>query len=215
MKRFLEGYKAFRKEFNERQDLQQLFSKLADGQSPEILLLTCSDSRIDPTLITKSKPGDLFTIRNAGNIVPAPHSENAHGELGTMQFAVDVLKVSHIIVCGHSDCGAVKGLRNIDSLRTLPYLHSWLCSCEDIQYAAESSLEDSIKTHCLKQLENLCGLDFIQKALKESRVELHAWYLDVGHGKIETYVSNEGQWVELDEEPIVSAITFKTADSAS
>ena len=94
------------------QNQQELFSKLARGQSPETLFVTCSDSRIDPNLITQTEPGDLFVLRNAGNIVPA-YSGTAGGEVATIEFAVTGLGVKQIVVCGHSHCGAIKGAYSI------------------------------------------------------------------------------------------------------
>ena len=84
------------------------FQKLANGQNPEVLFITCSDSRIDPNLVTQTEPGELFICRNAGNIVP-PHSNQTGGMTASIEFAVAALGVTHIVVCGHTDCGAMKG----------------------------------------------------------------------------------------------------------
>ena len=94
------------------EDRKELFAELANGQSPEVLFITCADSRIDPNLVTQTEPGDLFIIRNAGNIVP-PHTRVAGCVTASIEYAVAVLGIKHIVVCGHSDCGAMKGALNI------------------------------------------------------------------------------------------------------
>ncbi|HMC88427.1 MAG TPA: carbonic anhydrase, partial [Gemmataceae bacterium] len=107
MQKLIEGIHRFQSE--DFLPMQGLFEQLAKGQQPETLFITCSDSRIDPNLLTRSKPGDLFILRNAGNIVP-PHSAGNGGEAATIEFAVAALGVKDIIVCGHSHCGAMRGL---------------------------------------------------------------------------------------------------------
>lgn len=109
--------------------LQGLFEQLAKGQSPETLFITCSDSRIDPNLLTRSKPGDLFILRNAGNIVP-PHGAGHGGEAATIEFAVTALGVKDIIICGHSHCGAMQGLLHPERIGLLPALSAWLSHAE-------------------------------------------------------------------------------------
>ncbi|MFM2421431.1 MAG: hypothetical protein RL385_6154, partial [Pseudomonadota bacterium] len=88
---------------------REFFEQLEQGQTPEVLFITCSDSRINPNLLTQTEPGELFIMRNAGNIVP-PHSHDPGGEAATVEYAIEALNVSDIIVCGHSQCGAMKGL---------------------------------------------------------------------------------------------------------
>ena len=107
------------------EDRKELFAELANGQSPEVLFITCADSRIDPNLVTQTEPGDLFIIRNAGNIVP-PHTRVSGGVTASIEYAVAVLGIKHIVVCGHSDCGAMKGALNIAALADLPHVQDWL-----------------------------------------------------------------------------------------
>ena len=109
--------------------LQGLFEQLAKGQNPETLFITCSDSRIDPNLLTQAKPGDLFILRNAGNIIP-PHGAGNGGEAATIEFAVAALGVKDIIICGHSLCGAMQGLLHPEQVASLPALSSWLSHAE-------------------------------------------------------------------------------------
>ena len=108
---------------------RELFEHLAKGQSPEVLFITCSDSRIAPNLLTQSEPGELFVLRNAGNIVP-PYGAVQGGEAATIEFAVAGLGVKDIIVCGHSHCGAMKGLLEPPPCRDFPALTQWLSHAE-------------------------------------------------------------------------------------
>ena len=127
IQKLIEGIHQFQEE-NFR-PLQDLFEKLSKGQNPETLFITCSDSRIDPNLLTQSQPGDLFILRNAGNIVPSHGAANG-GEGATIEFAVAGLGVKDIIICGHSHCGAMKGLLQPEMVASLPALSSWLSHAE-------------------------------------------------------------------------------------
>ena len=119
MQKLIEGIHQFQRE--SFLPLKGLFEQLSKGQHPETLFITCSDSRIDPNLLTRSKPGDLFILRNAGNIIP-PHGAGSGGEAATIEFAVAALGVKDIIICGHSHCGAVQGLLQPEQVASLPAL---------------------------------------------------------------------------------------------
>src|SRR3954467_2337295 len=127
MQKLIHGIHRFREE--DFRPLQGLFEELAKGQNPETLFITCSDSRIDPSLLTRAKPGDLFILRNAGNIIP-PHGAANGGEAATIELAVAALGVKDIIICGHSHCGAMQGLLQPESVAALPSVSSWLSHAE-------------------------------------------------------------------------------------
>ena len=166
--------------------MRESFAQLKSGQSPETLFITCSDSRIDPNLVTQTEPGELFVIRNAGNIVPTPGS----GELSveaTIEYAVDVLKVSHIVVCGHSHCGAVTGLLNLDSLDSLPAVKQWVTKSEKIleQIAEQPTIEEAIQANVLLQLEHLRQYDCVSNAIKSGHLSLHGWVYHFETGEVD------------------------------
>ena len=127
MQRLVEGIHQFQKDIFTSQ--RQLFERLAGGQRPLALFITCSDSRIVPSLLTQTEPGELFILRNAGNIVP-PYSQGSGGEAATIEYAVCALKVKVIIVCGHSHCGAMDGLLHPEQLGELPAVRQWLTCAE-------------------------------------------------------------------------------------
>ncbi|CAA0105120.1 Carbonic anhydrase 1 [BD1-7 clade bacterium] len=167
-------------------DNKALFDELATGQSPEVLFITCADSRIDPHLITQTMPGDLFVCRNAGNIVP-PYPHAANGMTASIEFAVTVLGVKHIVICGHSDCGAMKGALAMDTLSAIPNVKDWL---EFVQPAVESlaaenqtpDLKTLTEENVLLQLENLKSHPAVAAKLDSGELSLHAWVYDIGNG---------------------------------
>jgi carbonic anhydrase len=124
MKELLQGIQEFQSSyFAENRDL---FEELGHGQSPRVLFITCSDSRIVPSLITHSDPGDLFVIRNAGNIIPPFGAANG-GEGAAVEYAINALNITQIIVCGHNHCGAMKGLLKLNKLQEdMPLVYDWL-----------------------------------------------------------------------------------------
>lgn len=168
---------------------QGLFDELANQQAPEVLFITCSDSRIDPNLVTQSKPGDLFICRNAGNIVP-PHSQATGGMTASIEYAVAVLGVSHIVICGHSDCGAMKGVLNLDALNELPHVKEWLghsrSAVEVIK--AKGHTEDLLKRvteeNVRQQLQNLKTHPAVAAKLATGELELHAWIYEIESGEV-------------------------------
>lgn len=187
--------------------LKGLFEQLANGQSPETLFITCSDSRIDPNLLTRSQPGDLFILRNAGNIVP-PHGAANGGEGATIEFAVSALGVKDIIVCGHSHCGAMKALLNPSMTENLPATADWLKHADTTRQIIRdnySNLEGSalltatIEENVLVQLEHLRTLPSVASRIVKGNLKLHGWVYKIETGEVFAYDLVEGQFVPLAE----------------
>ena len=171
---------------------QELFSRLAAGQNPQTLFITCSDSRIDPNLITHTDPGDLFVLRNAGNIVPA-YGATSGGEVATIEFAVTGVEVSDIVVCGHSHCGAMKGLLKPELLTEMPAVADWLKNAEATRRIVRSKyshltgdalLDVTTEENVLMQIENLQTHPAVAVALAEGKLKLHAWLYDIQSGEV-------------------------------
>ena len=187
--------------------LQGLFESLAHGQNPETLFITCSDSRIDPNLLTKSQPGDLFILRNAGNIVP-PHSGQAGGEAATIEFAVAGLGVKDIIICGHSHCGAMKGLLDESQIENLPAVGQWLSHAEATKRIIKDNYADltgkelidaAIEENVLVQLENLRTLPSVKSRLVRGDLRLHGCVYEIETGEVYAYDRIDGQFVPLEQ----------------
>ena len=169
---------------------ENLFNQLAGAQKPHVTLLTCSDSRIDPCFITQTEPGDLFVIRNAGNMAPVRHGGTS-GELATLEFAVCGLETQHIVVCGHSDCGAMKGLLAPEKCAHLTYLSAWvreaqeaLMMIDEENLSPAEKLKQVINANVKLQLDNLRRLDFVREAEKAGKLQLHGWVYDIGSGDL-------------------------------
>ena len=184
-----------------------LFERLAAGQAPEALFITCSDSRINPNLITNTMPGDLFILRNAGNIIP-PHGASNGGEAATIEFAITALGVKDLIVCGHSECGAIKGLLNPDALDEMPAVKSWLSHAEATQriikenyshLAKEEQLNVAIQENVLVQIENLRTLPVVASRLASGNLRIHAWTYKFQTGEVFSYNPDLGQFLPAAE----------------
>jgi carbonic anhydrase len=203
MDRLIEGHKRFLAEVFPARSNQ--FRLLADSQAPEWLFITCSDSRIVPDLILGTGPGDLFITRNAGNVVPI-HSQDVDGCTATIEYAVEVLKVKSAILCGHSDCGAMKAALDKGKLEHLPKAKRWLQHVEaawdhrqplnplDGNHVELASL---IRGNVVAQLANLKAQPSVARAMAEGRLTVHGWYYDILSGRIEQYDEKEKRFVRL------------------
>ena len=196
MQRLIDGYKKFHAEVFPgcRAD----FHLLAEGQSPEYLFITCSDSRVVPNLFLDSGPGELFIARNAGNVVPA-EAKDVDGITATIEYAVEILKVKYAIVCGHSDCGALKAVlynRNVDEL---PMVARWLHHIdaartfkqpERPEEGENAELASLIRGNVVAQMLNLMADPSVKRAMAAGTLQVFGWYYDIMTGTIEQY--NEG-----------------------
>jgi carbonic anhydrase len=186
---------------------QALFESLAKGQSPEALFLTCSDSRIETGLLTQSEPGDMFICRNAGNIVP-PHTVKTDGMNASIEYAVAVLKVPHIVVCGHTECGAMKGAMNPESISALPHVREWLnfsrAAVEVVKRIARDKSDAEkmralLEQNVILQLTHLRTHPSVAAALAAGELRLHGWIYDIRTGNVTAYDEAKGSFVPVPE----------------
>jgi carbonic anhydrase len=203
MERLIEGHKHFLAEvFPGRRSEFQL---LAERQAPQWLFITCSDSRVVPDLILGTGPGDLFITRNAGNVVPIT-SADVDGVTATIEYAVEVLHVKEAILCGHSDCGAIKAELDHKSLENLPKARRWLSHVEAAHAYRQplnpadgpsAELASLIRGNVVAQLANLRAQPSVSRAVEEGRLTVHGWYYDILTGSIEQYDEKTGQFLPL------------------
>ncbi|MGE0406418.1 MAG: carbonic anhydrase [Candidatus Korobacteraceae bacterium] len=193
MRKILDGVLRFQKEVFPSQ--RDHFKKLASFQSPETLFITCSDSRVVPNLITQTEPGELFLIRNAGNIVP-PYGETQGGVSATIEYAVIALGVKHIIVCGHTDCGAMKGILHPEKLKEMPTVAAWLhhgdAARQVVQTAypelqGDDRLPAITRENVVAQLRNLTTHPCVAARQARGDLDLHAWVYNIGSGEVLMY----------------------------
>ena len=187
-------------------DHRELFGELATGQSPEVLLVTCADSRIDPNMVTQTKPGDLFICRNAGNIVP-PHVSQAGGVTASIEYAVAVLGVEHIVVCGHTDCGAMKGALATEALTDLPHVKEWLdharSAVEVVRarhgHCGPEHLDELTRENVLQQLQHLRTHPVVAARVRAGTLQLHGWIYDIESGEVSCYEEETDSFMPIAE----------------
>ncbi|MBU4319929.1 MAG: carbonic anhydrase [Thermodesulfovibrionales bacterium] len=209
MKKLYKGIHKFQGSYFKKE--KAFFKRLSKRQAPEVLFITCSDSRIDPNLVTQSKPGELFIVRNIGNIIPPYDAiKDKNSVAAAIEFAVLSLKVKDIIVCGHSNCGAMQAIfKDERELRNMPHLKDWLklaAPVKDIvlkhypETSAEIRQRITEEKNVLCQLHNIQTYPFVQEALNEGVLHLHGWYYNIGTGSIYYYNSSEDAFELISEQ---------------
>lgn len=193
--------------FRER---EQLFAKLKHGQHPQACFITCADSRIVPNLITNTEPGDLFIIRNVGNIIPCYGTSN-NGELAAIEYAAVALEITDFIICGHSGCGAMKALVSTPpgAETPVPSVMQWLRHAEATRFIirehyshlkGDALVKAAAEENVLVQLEHIRTLPVIAARVSSGKVRLHGWMYKIETGEIFGYDSQVGQFVKFGEE---------------
>lgn len=206
MKKLIDGLHRFQAGYFESH--RELFEQLSHGQHPRILFITCSDSRIDPNLITQADVGELFVIRNAGNIIP-PFGATNGGEGAAVEYAITALDIEQIIVCGHSHCGAMKGLLKLSKLADkMPLVYEWLKQAEATRrliqenydhVQGEELLQITVAENVLTQLENLATYPVIRSRLHQGRLSLHGWIYLIESGEVLSYDPVIHDFVNLED----------------
>ena len=207
MQRLLEGVHRFR--HDEFGKYKAMFKRLSrQGQKPHTLFITCADSRVLAELITQSNPGDLFVIKNVGNIVPASHLESAYNSTGAgIEFAVEVLGVSDVVVCGHSGCGAIAALMSRQADWTLKHLHGWVELAAPVRdlietkYQHLTDAEDRARAaeeeNVLFSIEQLHTYPCVERRLAEGSLRLHAWFFKIATGELFAYEPEHKQFIPI------------------
>lgn len=209
MDKILAGIRRFRTQVFQHQ--QPLFQSLVAGQRPMALFVTCSDSRVVPSLFTQSEPGTLFELQNAGNLVPPYGVDPSSGISATVEYAVAALGVAHIVVCGHDRCGAMTALVSREGLEDLPAVRNWLQQGERTRRLLSERLRDegptpslvreAIELNVLAQLDNLRTHPAVAAALKRRALQLHGWVYDFESGEVRAHEAAQGIFVPLLGEP--------------
>ena len=206
MRDIIAGFLRFQKEvFPER---RELFKTLATGQTPKALFISCSDSRMVPELVTQREPGELFVIRNAGNIVPSFGPEPG-GVSASVEFAVAALNVTDIVISGHSDCGAMKAIATCTCLDHMPAVKNWLRHAdaarminESVEHASEQDrIDGMVRANVVAQLNNIRTHPSVALGITQKRLTLHGWVYDIENGSLDALDESTGQFVPLAEHP--------------
>jgi len=204
LKRIVDGFLHFHRDiFPEQQDL---FKKLAHVQHPRVMFITCADSRVVPELITQTSPGDLFVIRNVGNVVP-PYGQMNGGVSTAIEYAILALGVQHIIVCGHSDCGAMRAVLNPGTLEKMPTVKAWLrhaevaktvvhdnCNCSNEDESMLVLTEENV----IAQLQHLRTHPSVASKMASGQLFIHGWIYSIETSEIKAYDAEKDQYLALD-----------------
>ncbi|MEA3331367.1 MAG: carbonic anhydrase [Campylobacterota bacterium] len=206
LEKYVEGNKLFRSYFKENKE--SLLNLVRSGQSPKALFIGCSDSRVIPDLMVQSDPGDLFVIRNVGNFVP-PYKpdEDFHATASGIEYAVSVLNVREVIICGHTHCGACKCLFEQIEDPLLVHTKKWLELGESaktsaiLSLGADAPLEELLrlteKLSVIKQIENILTYPNVKKRFQKGDLYIHGWYYDMETGKIDYYNADSYEFLPL------------------
>jgi carbonic anhydrase len=207
MKKLIDGIVEFRKTASE--ETRELFAKLALGQKPDALFIACSDSRVVPNIFASTDPGDLFVIRHIGNLVPPFNpSCNENAAQAAIEFSIFSLNINDIIVCGHSECGAMKAIAEKTKHENCPHMEEWL------KYGAEArervsrgfvtnnnlTFENQVsQANVLLQMEHIKSYPFIRERIDQKKLRVHGWWFDIGHADVYSYEPIFDRFVLIDE----------------
>jgi carbonic anhydrase len=222
MEHIIDGVLRFQREVYPNQEA--LFHSLALAQKPSALFIGCSDSRIVPELLTGQGPGELFVVRNAGNIIP-PHSNEPGGVTASIEYAVAVLGIPDVVICGHSGCGAMTAiLRGAEQLEQLPAVARWLHYADHARDAVArefgpgdkndhgndpateaKKLNALVHENVLAQLDNILTHPKVAAAVEKKQLRLHGWVYDIGSGRVDTYDARVRKFVPIGGDPFANA----------
>jgi len=205
MNPFVNGYRKFRTDVYPRQASK--YRAMAKSQKPSTLFITCADSRVTPGVFTQTVEGELFHCRVVGNLVPA-HGAHAGGVSSAIEYANMVLEVPHIIICGHSDCGAMRAFQHPEKLENLKHVRSWIEHADSaIQMAkdhfghlqGDQFLAALTKENIVAQLAHLKTHPSVASRIRRGTLEIHGWYYDIGEGTVEAYDESRETFLPLDQ----------------
>lgn len=194
MKKLVRGLQEYKQRYVVEH--QQLLEELSHGQKPRVLFIACSDSRVDPNLITQTDVGELFVVRNAGNIVP-PYGAANGGEGGTIEYAIGALDIDQVVICGHSHCGAMKGLTKLNKLQAdMPLVYDWLQHAETTRRLVaenypnsegEERIEILVAENVLVQIANLKTYPIVRSRLLQGKLQIYGWIYHIETGEVLAY----------------------------
>jgi carbonic anhydrase len=211
MQKLVDGVHSFQVEYFARH--RALFQQLAEvGQKPETLFITCSDSRVVPTLLTSAGPGELFIVRNVGNMVP--HITMPGGTAAAIEYAVEVLAVQNVIVCGHTHCGAIEAVLDPQRIERLPFVKRWLAPSDRVRTIVEQRYGElqgtarhtaAVEENVLVQLENLRAFPVVARRLEEGRLRMSGWVFKIETGAVFEFDPVVGQFTDIATHAISTA----------
>lgn len=211
MRKLIEGIVEFREQL--RPKYAERFRRLSQGQTPDTLFIACSDSRVVPELLVSTDPGELFVIRNVGNMVPPANVEGSStgdlSEASAIEFSLLVLHVQNIVVCGHSECGAMLAAVSRDGQAETPNLVKWLHHCRSALFRLdqEGPLNRDLSVHdqlaqinVLVQLEHLVSYPIVRESMQAGKLQLSGWWFDIGNAEMHAYQRESRTFEPIDNQ---------------
>lgn len=195
--KIIHGYREFREKYiiEDSSLLEKLATK---GQSPEIMVVSCCDSRVDPALLLQCEPGDLFVTRNVANIVPPyEHDDSHHGTSAALEFGMRYLHVKHLIILGHSQCSGINAYLDEDALGENDFISNWVKLIE-VPEQPNTDVDTCAKKSLISSYHNCLTFPWIKQAIEEGKLMIHLWFFEISEGVIFTYQYNSKQFVPLD-----------------
>ena len=203
MQRLVDGVHSFQEQYFAGR--RALFRRLAErGQRPETLFITCSDSRVDPNRLCSAEPGEIFIVRNVGNIVPDPSLPG--GTAAAIEYAIEVLRVENVVVCGHTHCGAIQAVLNPESMEALPFVKRWLAQTERVRtivqerynhLSGDAFTTAAVAENVLVQLEHLRAFPFVAAGLERGTLRMSGWIFKIETGAVFAFDPAAGQFVDV------------------
>ncbi len=193
--KLLQGYHGFRDKYASGDD--SVMNRLAEyGQKPEVMLVACSDSRVDPAIILNTEPGELFIVRNVANIIPPYESDNGHhGTSAALEFASCYLHIKHLIILGHSQCGGISALLNEESLQQNDFITQWVSVVD--QHDHDCQEDDFAKKATLCSKQNCNSFPWLTERIENGTLQVHCWFFDIKQGQLSAYDDQEKAFVAL------------------
>ena len=196
-KKMLEGYGVFRKKYTVVDNAVMRY--LADsGQKPQVMIVSCCDSRVDPALILQCNPGDLFVVRNVANIIPPYQKDEVlHGTSAALEFGICLLNIKHLILLGHSQCGGINALLNSQNLLQNDFITKWVSSIK-VAGSKVSNPDEYAKLGLTRSYKDCLTFPWIKEKVDTQELTIHRWFFDIKTGQIFTYSENYDVYQALD-----------------
>lgn len=205
LKKCLEGYQAFRKKYHQHDD--SVMSMLAaQGQQPQIMVVGCCDSRVDPAIVFQCSPGDLFVVRNVANIIPPfENDEYHHGTSAALELGVRIFKVKHLVIMGHSDCGGLQALLEKNALPNNDFIDKWMSQAKPLP-GEHGEANDYAKTSLNKSYSNCLSFPWIKQAVEAGSLQIHRWFFDIKHAQIQCFEEQSNGYINLEDSKTYQSI---------
>ena len=196
-KKLLQGYQVVRDKYAHG-DSSIMHQLSQHGQQPQAMVIACCDSRVDPALLLQCNPGDLFVVRNVANIVPPYENDNGHhGTSAALEFGICYLKVKHLILLGHSQCGGIHALLHSEQLKQNDFISNWVSLIDAKDYDDEH-IDNCAKAALHQSHKNCLDFPWIKERIAKNELKIHLWFFDIKTGQIFNYLTPKGDYVPLE-----------------